>query len=336
MSTCYIHVMERLVVWIDGVGQFGIEHLGARVRALIDLHCIVALTQVDLWLWPDPTARWPLAVLNVAAVPFLLGTWRRLAPARQELYEPSAGWTAWSAVGGATLILAAALLLAAALTGSLEPEFELAALGKPPAKIPLWVLRKGVACAAQELLLLWVLFPLAFVACGRRWPALGVSAVLFGLSHVPNEVLVGTTSVMALVWLWQYPRHRGLLPIILGHLFLAVLLRFALPSHVHLDLNVGARAVGEQREITWLHEQALWPRVEQYASRAYFESTGGTEAGFIHGLYRDILGRDESLEENTTWQQARGHHTRLDVVIDFFTSHEYSDRHGLSHPYSRG
>lgn len=140
------------------------------------------------------------------------------------------------------------------------------------------------------------------------------------------------TLLVAPAWFWLYTGGARLLPVIASHLLLAVVIRFAVASHIHFDLNVGARGMKELREVFWLKEHDLWARVGEYSSPAYFDSKDCDYRRFIQGLYLDILHREADEDEVQKWVEDRDHRTRKDVVIWFFTRHEYAELNSIEEP----
>jgi hypothetical protein len=57
-------------------------------------------------------------------------------------------------------------------------------------------------------------------------------------------------------------------------------------------------------------------------SAEYFANHGSHDAGFIQGLYQDVLGRSASASEVAYWQGVLGTSSRTAVAMGFVTSNE--------------
>jgi hypothetical protein len=91
-------------------------------------------------------------------------------------------------------------------------------------------------------------------------------------------------------------------------------------------LNRSPEASGEQY---WLNILLQGDTLEQVAegivsSPEYFQGHGGTDAGYVLGLYNQVLGRSPSTSELNGWVSAlQAGESRLSVAVGFLTSTEY-------------
>lgn len=76
-------------------------------------------------------------------------------------------------------------------------------------------------------------------ALGRPGRAALVAALIFGVLHLPNVVLVGCTLLAAYVWCRLYERTPNLLTLALAHGLLAALLNASWPASWLHNLRVG-------------------------------------------------------------------------------------------------
>lgn len=65
------------------------------------------------------------------------------------------------------------------------------------------------------------------------------AAVLFGLVHSPNWLLVGVTAVTGLLSCWLFHRHRNIFTLGLAHGVLAMVIYYAWPPEWHHGMTIG-------------------------------------------------------------------------------------------------
>ncbi len=73
-----------------------------------------------------------------------------------------------------------------------------------------------------------------------RW-ALLCTAIIFALLHTPNATLMQFTFIGGLIWIWNWQRHRALLPNILAHTACGLLVASQLPIDWLRSIEVSAR-----------------------------------------------------------------------------------------------
>lgn len=306
-----------------------------RIENAAILLAIVVLIALDQW-WFDPQGLKLLRFVNLAALGVLIViTYLRVEriPRPFRPPRPSLG-RAMGVILLATLVEAALLIASAWISGTLEQDYTLRALGKSQGELPLWFLGKIGTVFAQQVLLLLLVFPLCFQVTGSRWSAALIGSVLFGLMHGPNPFLAAASFLTGPVWFWLFLYSGRLLPLVASHLVLVILVRFALPSHVHLNLKTGAKALPMLRTSCWLYTHGFFPVLSQYGSKTYYDQQGGTDESFVSGLYRDLLCRKakEREDENAWWRNLLISQSRTEVVIGFLTSREYVQKNNLPPP----
>lgn len=90
-----------------------------------------------------------------------------------------------------------------------------------------------------------------------------------------------------------------------------------------------ARPAGPQDEQYWVGFVQAGGTLEQVAetlvsTQEYYVLKGGTNQGFITGLYADVLNRSASTADLAFWETALDSGaSRASVAIDFLTSQEY-------------
>jgi len=319
---------------LDHIGRLGVKRIGQRKRACIDILFIVSLVFVDFWLLKPFGFKLASALLDFALIVLMASTFRRIStlPYLSQLPRPTLPRVS-IVVAIATIIQVVLILICAHMAGVLETDLTWASFGKPPSRLPSWVVEKVITVIAQQVGLQLVLFPLCFVISKKKWTAAFIGSGLFGLLHMPNPLLMVSTFIVGPVWFWLFLYGGRLIPIVLSHIILASFLRFTLPSHIHLGLRVGAPALPKLQVVYWLDYHKLWPDVKKYSSKEYFKNQGGTNKLFIHGCYRDILGRNESEAENQRILKRLRYRTRQENVINFFIHPEHLKKNNLPSPY---
>lgn len=73
----------------------------------------------------------------------------------------------------------------------------------------------------------------------RAWRAVVVTAIIFGLAHAPNLMLMALTLLGALLWSWVYERAPNLFALAISHAVLSQLLMTTLPSWLLESMSVG-------------------------------------------------------------------------------------------------
>ena len=326
---------SHLLNTLDLIGRLGVNRIGQRKRAYIDILLIVSLVFIDFWLLKPFGFKFASALLYFVLIILMASVYRRISklPYLSQLPRPTLPRVS-ILVAIATIIQVALILICAHMAGILEADLTWASFGKPPSRLPSWIVEKVITVIAQQVGLQLVLFPLCFQISNNKWAAAFIGSGLFGLLHMPNPLLMVSTFIAGPVWFWLFLYGGRLIPIVLSHIILASFLRFAIPSHIHLGLGVGARALPKLRIVLWLDNHRLWPDVRRYSSKEYFNKQGGANELFIHGCYRDILGRNGSEEEKKRMSKALKYRTRKELVIDFFTQPEYIRNKNLPFPNS--
>ena len=201
--------------------------LGLRLRSALEL---VAIAALPLWLVVcgrigDNLETVQLAAIAITVV-FALSLLVGGAPAQPTSRTLKRGW--WVALGSVLLTMALIVFVAEARLPEKMPELE----------------RIGhyLAWAALQQFLICVLAAerIERLAGSQRFGLVG-SALLFGLLHTPNAMLMQLTFVAGLIWVWNWQRHRALLANIAAHAACGLLLTLSLPAHWLHSAEVSAR-----------------------------------------------------------------------------------------------
>ncbi len=321
---------------LDIIGRIGVKRIGQRKRACIDILLIVSLVFTDFWLLKPFGFKLASMLLYFTLIVLMASTYRRISklPYLSQLPRPTLP-RVYIVVSIATILQVTLILICAHMTGVLEADLTWTSFGKPPSRLTSWVVGKVITVIAQQIGLQLVLFPLCFEISNKKWAAALIGSGLFGLLHAPNPLLMLCTFITGPVWFLLFLYGGRLIPIVLSHIILASFLRFATPSHIHLGLGVGARVLPKLTTVLWLDNHRLWPDVRRYSSKEYFNNQGGTNELFIHGCYRDILGRNESEAEKNRKSKELKYRTRKELVINLFTQPEYIRKKNLPFPNSQ-
>lgn len=299
--------------------------------AALELTAFFGLFFFDQWALHDivggPAVAWRVLVYAAAAAVVAGAMYRRGSVLPPIEGAPVGFGRAATVVGIATVLMAAALLIGAAATGHLETELDPRVLGRShPAK---WLNVRIALAAVQQLMLHLFVLPACLELSGGRVVAavIGGSA-LFAAMHVPNPALVLLCFGAGLTWLPLYRRlgPASLGPLAAAHMLLALLVRGALPQHIHLNLMVGGQAVAMQAEYAVIRADGHWALFEELVSEETYRRLGGTDEDYIRGLYRRLLGRlpdDDELEE---WLRLNRKRPRADIVRQFLTGEEFRGR----------
>ena len=227
---------------------------------------------------------------------------------------------AWLEAAAATLALGIAVAVwAAAVSGPLDE----ADLPRSSSWVLLgpWLLHRLALVSIQQVGLQVLLWPRLREVLGSGKAATAVLAVIFGLWHLPSLPLAVATAVGAVAWLRLYRRGRRLAPLIASHLVLVSMVSM-LPDRLFYDLEVGVSGLevaARQRLLAGDERRALLTAV---AAPSYAAHTGGTDAGYVEGLYRDLLGRLATAEEVRDGVEQLASTTRLGLAKRLLLSEE--------------
>jgi membrane protease YdiL (CAAX protease family) len=134
-------------------------------------------------------------------------------------------------VGAAIVVFAAALPIARA-AGTLHPLYGVIPLGIHLAGYAVWALMQ------QFILQIYVLLRLLRMGLGRT-PAVALSALLFGVAHIPNPVLIVLTLIWGTISCLLFLRYRNLYTIAVAHAVLGMCVAVAVPNSIQHHLRVG-------------------------------------------------------------------------------------------------
>lgn len=296
--------------------------LTAAARPMVELAAIAGLVTADLWLvWDRP---WLSALARAMAAAVLIASLLRRAAGRRLQPTAMTAARAWLEAAAATLALGVAVVAwAAAVRGPLdEPDLSLLALPAPA--LGLWLLRRLALVSVQQLALQLCLWPLAREVLGSGARATLLVAVLFGLGHLPSPAFAVATAIGAALWIGLYRRSRRLAPLIASHALLAGLAS-TLPDRLFYDMKVGAPALeiaAAQQSLAGEDRRSL---LAAFGSPRYGAYRGGTDEGYVAGLYRDVLGRVATEEEVRDGVEQLATTTRLGLAKRMLLAPELDD-----------
>lgn len=308
-----------------------------RLRPLAELLVVLGLLEAELW----SLRGWAPGWLNVAIYGALIGTvLASLARRRAERVDGDApvvgAGRAWAEAAATCLALSTVLMVAAALVGDRNETFEFVFLRKPPRQLASWLLGKFAAALGQQLALQWFLWPACREVARGRVGGTVLAAALFGLVHLPSPTLVAITLIGGLAWVVLYQRGGRLAPLVASHMALATLAHGGLPERLTYDMRVGMTAVADRPRFEALADPKARQinrrlkehrdELKHYASAAYYRAQGGTDAGLVRGLFRDILGRPAAEADVAFWGAQRLRNPREQIPSIFLASDEYARR----------
>jgi len=154
---------------LDHIGRLGVNRIGQRKRACIDILLIVSLVFVDFWLLKPFGFKLASALLYFALIVLMASTYRRISilPYLSQLPRPTLPRVS-IVVTIATIIQVVLILICAHMAGVLEADLTWASFGKPPSRLPSWVVGKVITVIAQQVGLQLILFPLCFVISKKK------------------------------------------------------------------------------------------------------------------------------------------------------------------------
>jgi hypothetical protein len=201
--------------------------LSPRRRDLAELLIGYGLILVVVWT-PNP---WQRILYWTAFAWIAITAWLR----RKQLETHGLGWTGllpslWI-VGVAAAIALAAVGLAHHLH-TLHPLYGPLPVGEHLAGYALWALMQ------QFILQLYVLLRLMRLGM-RRTPAVALAAILFGIAHIPNPLLVPLTLVWGGLSCLFFLRYLNLYALALAHGILGMCLAVTVPNRIHHHMRVG-------------------------------------------------------------------------------------------------
>ena len=120
----------------------------------------------------------------------------------------------------------------AGAVGSLHPLYG-------PLPLLVHVLEYGIWALIQQFIVqVYVLLRLLRLGVSRP-RAIGVTALMFAIAHIPNPVLTPAVIVWGAVSCWLYLRYRNLYSIALAHGMLGMCLAITVPNGINHHMRVG-------------------------------------------------------------------------------------------------
>jgi len=266
---------------------------------------LTAFGLLEAYLWVLRAMRQPVVdVVVLAAIGLVAGAsyWRRQVQRREEQGPRFGRGRAWAECLAATALAALAIC---ALSWALSDPYEHFRLrfleglhGERPAGRALVA---TLTIVSQQVLLQLFVWP----ACRDvvRGPAIGavLAAGLFGIAHLPGLVLAALTMAAGLMWIVLYARSRRIVPLLVSHAVLVSLAYGALPERLTFDLQVGVSAAKREDVYRILNRADTREFLTHASSPEYAAGAGGTPAGVVEALHRDVLGRAPTAEEQARW-----------------------------------
>lgn len=304
-----------LLALAAGAAMVLIGVAGARGGLLAALLAWPAFPLVLAWLviplhGPTTPLAWGAALAVVAVAAWFARRIRRDSAGR-----PGPGWWGgrrWRWVHGA--LLATGVPLGLALGGFDDP-----------AAIAISMLLYPLYAALQLVLMLVLPWPWLLAACRRRSAAaVAAAAILFGLIHWPNPLVMALTAAGMVLWATEHRQGRPLAALAVSMGLLATLAVQGLPAHLTRHMRVGPAAV---------HAHAVPAVVETtLADLSATSAAGPSPRQVIASLYPPVAGRPASAGELDRWARVVAHERRCFLAWEFLASAEYARRHAGQAP----
>ena len=288
----------------------------SRTRTAIEL--VIVLAMAEIWIWNVYGAgRGLFPVLASVVIGFIVisAAIRRYHTAgedRQHLWSSVQSWLIILVISSLLTLIVMAIGEILLLEGErfrftrLERVFEAD-----------WLSKKLSVIIMQQVVLHLFLFPSFLDIVKYRWPARAMTAIVFGILHLPSLLLAGMTAFVAVVWSWYYERSRRLVPLVICHLVLAITVSSALSERLMYNLGVGDRAMERAERYGLVTQGPLANRFIELQSDAFYARSGGTDDGFVRELIREVLKRGASDEELKHWTRVLSDESRAAVVSYF-------------------
>lgn len=189
---------------------------------------LVAYVLLEGALWTLGRTQWYWAVTMAAWVAFCTIRSRQTAESAGLVF--SRFWSGFWVVP-VTVAIALMMVLTASVLGTLHDLHG--------ARTPVWhAVLYGVWALVQQFLTQSFIFTRLERALGSR-PAVIVTALLFGIAHVPNPVLMTATLAMGFGFSEFFRRYRNVYPLAIAHALLGLALAVALPESTTQHMRVG-------------------------------------------------------------------------------------------------
>lgn len=291
-----------------------------RTRSAIELAIVLALAEIWFWSGVSAAIYRALAGAIIAAIVLknVLRPGSDAGNTGRRLWSTRASWM--NAIAITCVLAAGAILIAELLSG----EGEAWRLGRiEPILEPAQLANKALIVAVQQLVLCLFFYPSLYRITGNRKAAVVVTAIVFGVLHLPSLLLAGLAVVAAAVWLFLFERSQRLAPLIASHIVLAVVAAAVFPERLSYNLAVGRNALPVAQNYERLTEGAPAGKYEEWKSNAYYEKNGNADRAFIIALYRDVLRRSAAESEIETLLLRLHRSNRAEVVARFMSSKEF-------------
>ncbi len=170
-----------------------------------------------IWGQPKYLARGLLVAMIVFIGIYLLPHIRSILG----LDRKSEAWyREWAFPIGATVVMAALLLMFVLAAGVWQPQTHVTFVDKSISEM---VVTKLPTIVFQQCLLQWHFMPLLLRVLKRRQHAFLLGAAIFSAFHLPNPLLMLLTFIAGWVWVYSYHANQRLTPLIISHLSLALI-----------------------------------------------------------------------------------------------------------------
>ena len=300
----------------------GVTTIGLRGRALVDLAVLTSLFESILWVWHPAKFQAAVVIGSIVIALVSVGVVVRQFPKGMPSVNGSSARVAWKL---STIYTVGAMLISVGIAwpfGFLEQEWGWQAFERPKPLLPVWFLKEVGIVLFQQVLLQYVIFPLATQIVGFQWAALVLTGAIFSFFHMPNPLAMALTFIIAPLWCLIFlAGGKRLLPVMFSHTVLFVVIIYALPWHITLGLAVGPKAIPRLQMLRWVYNQGQFSQLLRYGSQAFYEEAGGKDGEFVEALFQQIRGRKPNRNEATYLRNELKHHTRQFIAFWLMADH---------------
>lgn len=288
---------------------------------------LIVFGLLESYLWVFRAMRQPvLDVAVFAAIAVVAGAsyWRRQGLQREEGDPRSDRGRAWTECLVTTLVAGLAIL---ALSWALNDPYEHVQLrflvDLQSDRAARQVVIAPLTIVSQQVLLQLFVWPVCRELV--RIPVAGavLAAGLFGIAHLPSLPLTALTMAAGLMWIVLYARSRRIVPLFVSHAVLVGLVYGALPERLTFDLRPGVSAAKNLDVYRILNRPDTREFLTRAASPEYLAGAGGTAAGVVGALHRDVLGRAPTAEEQVRWTAWLAQRSPVELARRLMRSDEF-------------
>lgn len=193
-------------------------------------------------IWGGGTVPFPTWLMAVPAVFLLLNYWRANQENFRNLWKPGE-WTGYYMLLGFAFMFFWTLIIS--ISVKWNPEF----WNHPPVfkKFATSILLYYGNALWQQALVNGYFLPRLEEGFKSEWKAILALGILFGLTHIPNPVLIPGTMIGGMLSAYFFKRTKNIYVLAVAHSILAVSIMYFFPDSWHHHLRIGPGYFNYQR-----------------------------------------------------------------------------------------